>query len=264
MKTIVWAGVVLLFAASTTTVRADEWSKTYTVVGKPELRVDTNDGSVSVTTWDRNAIEARVSTEGWRIGPDEVRIRESQSGVSVDLDVHVPNRHEWGIGGHRRVSIELKVPHEDSLDIRTGDGNISLEDVKGDVRLHSGDGRIEGTGLDGSLEARSGDGNIRVRGRFDVIRLETGDGQISAEAESGSKMGSEWSARSGDGSITLRVPGDLNAQLDLHTGDGHITLDFPVTVSGSMSHSTIRGQLNAGGPTLSVHTGDGSIRLEKL
>src|SRR5271157_662612 len=262
MKMILLAGFVVLLAAGMATVRADDWSKTYTVTGKPELRVDTNDGNVSVTTWDRDKIEATVSTEGWRIGPDDVRIRESQSGASVDLDVHVPNR--WGIGGHRRVSIELKVPREDSVDIHTGDGSISLEDVKGDLRLHSGDGRIEGTGLDGRLEAKSGDGNIRVRGRFDVVRLETGDGQINAEAGSGSKMASDWSARSGDGSINLRVPGDLNAQLDLHTGDGHITLDFPVTVSGSVSRSTIRGQLNGGGPTLTVHTGDGSIRLEKL
>ena len=258
----VWAGIGLLFVASTVTVRADEWSKTYTVAGKPELRVDTNDGNVSVTAWNRDKIEARVSAEGWRIGPDEVRISESQSGASVNLSVHVPNR--WGLGTHRRVSIDLKVPREDSVDIHTGDGNISLEDVKGDLRLRSGDGRIEGTGLDGRLEAKSGDGSIEVRGRFDVMELETGDGHINAEAGSGSKMASDWSARSGDGSITLRVPADLNAQLDLHTGDGHISLDFPVTVSGSLSHSTIRGQLNAGGPTLTVHTGDGSIRLEKL
>jgi DUF4097 and DUF4098 domain-containing protein YvlB len=263
MKMMVLTGFVFLFVSGTATVRADDWSKTYTVTGKPELRVDTNDGNVSVTTWDRDKIEARVSTEGWRIGPDDVRIRESQSGARVDLDVHVPNSH-WSIGVHRRVSIELKVPREDNVAIHTGDGNISLEDVKGDLRLRSGDGRIEGTGLDGSLEAKSGDGNIRVRGRFDMIQLETGDGQINAEAGSGSKMASDWSARSGDGSINLRVPGDLNAQLDLHTGDGHITLDFPVTVSGSVSRSTIRGQLNGGGPTLTVHTGDGSIRLEKL
>jgi len=262
MKSIVLAAVVLMFAAVAATVRADDWSKTYTVTGKPELRIDTNDGNVSVTTWDRSQIEARVSTEGWRIGEDEVRIRESQSGASVDLDVHVPNR--WGIGGRRRVSIELKVPREDSLNIHTGDGNISLEDVKGDLRLRSGDRRIEGAGLEGDLEAKSGDGNIRVRGRFDVLRLETGDGQINAEAGPGSRVASDWSARSGDGSINLRVPGNLNAQLDLHTGDGHITLDFPVTLSGTMSRSTIRGQLNGGGPTLMVHTGDGSIRLEKL
>jgi DUF4097 and DUF4098 domain-containing protein YvlB len=262
MRKKVSAGLILLFAVLTVAARADDWSKTYMVTGKPELRVDTNDGNVEVTVWDRSEIQARVSTQGWRIGPDDVRIHESQSGNSVDLDVHVPNLH-WSVG-RRQVSVELKVPRQDDVNIHTGDGNISVEDVKGELRLQSGDGRIEGVGLDGSLEAKSGDGGIRVRGRFDVMRLETGDGRIDAEAASGSKMASDWSARSGDGSVVLRLPADLSAELDLHTGDGHITLDFPVTVSGSLSRSTIRGKLNGGGPTLTVHTGDGSIRLEKI
>jgi DUF4097 and DUF4098 domain-containing protein YvlB len=262
MRQKIAAGLILLFAVLTATARADEWSKTYTVTGTPELRVTTNDGNVQLTVWDRKEVQARVTTEGWRISPDEVRIGESQSGNSVELDVHVPNMH-WS-SGRRHVLVELKVPRQDNLDIHTGDGNITVEDVKGELRLHSGDGRIEGVALDGSLEAKSGDGNIRVRGRFDVMRLETGDGHIDAEAASGSKMTSDWSARSGDGSVTLRLPADLSADLDLHTGDGHITLDFPVTVSGSLSRSTIRGKLNGGGPMLTVHTGDGSIRLEKL
>jgi hypothetical protein len=103
-----------------------------------------------------------------------------------------------------------------------------------------------------------------VRGRFELLDLRTGDGGIEAEAEAGSKMGGAWSLRSGDGGITLRVPADLSADLDAHTGDGHITVDLPVTVAGSISNSTVRGKLGAGGPPLRVQTGDGSIRLQKL
>src|SRR6202044_2327331 len=42
--------------------QADEWSKTYTLTGKPDLRVDTSDANIHVTTWDQNTIEARVTT----------------------------------------------------------------------------------------------------------------------------------------------------------------------------------------------------------
>jgi hypothetical protein len=55
----------------------------------------------------------------------------------------------------------------------------------------------------------------------------------------------------------------MNADLDLHTGDGHITLDLPITVQGQVGDKNIRGKLNAGGNSLRIHTGDGSIRLEK-
>jgi DUF4097 and DUF4098 domain-containing protein YvlB len=70
--------------------------------------------------------------------------------------------------------------------------------------------------------------------------------------------------KSGDGSITLRLPSDLNANLEARTGDGNITLDFPIQVSGSLSHSAVHGKLNAGGNTLSVTSGDGSIHIEKI
>ena len=52
--------------------------------------------------------------------------------------------------------------------------------------------------------------------------------------------------------------------LDAHTGDGNITLDIPIKVSGSLSHSSVHGKLNDGGPTLSISSGDGSIHLAKL
>jgi hypothetical protein len=77
-------------------------------------------------------------------------------------------------------------------------------------------------------------------------------------------MTGAWSLRSGDGGITLRVPEDLSADLDAHTGDGRITVDLPVTVAGSISTSSVRGKLGAGGPLLRVQTGDGSIRLQRL
>jgi hypothetical protein len=51
--------------------------------------------------------------------------------------------------------------------------------------------------------------------------------------------------------------------VDLKTGDGHISLDLPVTVEGQLAHNSIRGKLNGGGNLLSIHTGDGSIRLER-
>jgi hypothetical protein len=37
-----------------------------------------------------------------------------------------------------------------------------------------------------------------------------------------------------------------------------------VTVAGSISTSSLRGKLGAGGPPLRVQTGDGSIRLQQL
>jgi hypothetical protein len=61
----------------------------------------------------------------------------------------------------------------------------------------------------------------------------------------------------------LQVPDSFSADLDLRTGDGHIDLDLPVTVEGRLGSNNIRGKLNGGGKPLTIHTGDGSIRLQK-
>ncbi len=275
------AGIALGAAAAP--ARADDWSKTYQVNGHAQLRVMTSDGDVSITGGNQNQIDAHVTTQGWKIGPNDVQIVESQSGNNVSIEVRVPHWNFSFFGGHNRsIHVDLRVPQSLDLDVRTsdgnvvaqgvsgkiqidtGDGNVTANNIRGDIRMHTGDGHIEGHSFDGSLDADTGDGNLRVDGRFDALVLKTGDGSIDAQVSNGSKVANGWNLHSGDGHITLRLPGDLNAYLDARTGDGSITLDVPIQVSGSLSHSAVRGKLNAGGGTVAITSGDGSIHVEKL
>jgi DUF4097 and DUF4098 domain-containing protein YvlB len=277
------AGLILATLAIASPARAEDWSKSYKLSGRPNLRVITNDGHVDLYTRDGGQIDAHVTTRGWPISDSGVKITESQSGNEVTLEVHVPSFHFSFGWNNRSVRIELHVPRDADFDVETGDGSVTSQafngklristgdgsitatGLKGEVRLHSGDGHIDGDELDGALHADSGDGHIRVRGRFDKLTLESGDGSVTAEAASGSKIQDGWSLRSGDGSVTVRLPDGLNADLDAHTGDGSISLDgFSVTVSGTISRSTVRGKIGSGGPPLMVRTGDGSIHIEKM
>jgi DUF4097 and DUF4098 domain-containing protein YvlB len=285
-RAIYLGGVLAVVAAGAMTAapaRADEWSKTYQINTRADLQVTTDDGDVTITSADQKQIDAHVTTVGWKIGPGDVRIEESQNGDHVTVSVKLPHMN-WHIFGsnHRSLRVELRVPRELDLDVHTGDGNVAMQPVagrihvdtgdgnvsasglRGDIRMHSGDGHIEGTNFDGSLDVNTGDGRINVRGRFDTLNLKTGDGSIEAEAANGSKIASSWTLHSGDGHINLRLPADFHADLDAHTGDGHITLDIPVSVNGSLSRSSIHGKLNGGGGALNLSSGDGSIHVDKL
>jgi len=77
-------------------------------------------------------------------------------------------------------------------------------------------------------------------------------------------MAGDWALRSGDGSVTLRLPEAFAADLEIHTSDGHIDLGFPITVTGRMGSHEIKGKINGGGGLLSMRTGDGSIHVQKL
>jgi hypothetical protein len=276
-----WLAVVggLAFAVAVP-AGADEWSRQYAVKGRPDVHVRTDDGSVRIEPGAAPEVVARVTTIGWKIGPGDVVIRESQTADRVDIEVRLPKVNvSWG---NRKIDVTLSVPAEADLEVHTGDGaidahglsgslrfstgdgKITLDALSGDVKLHTGDGNIAATALAGRLAADTGDGDVDIRGRFTGLDVRTGDGNVAAAVAPGSKVESPWSVRTGDGNVTLRLPNGLDATLDAHTGDGGITLDKPIAVTGEVKENRVRGQLGAGGPALTVHTGDGRIRLEGM
>lgn len=242
-------------------LQAADWSKKYTLSGKADLRVETNDASVDVRSGDVNWIEARVTTIGWRIDSSEVNVVESQTGNLVNIGVRVP-REFFGIG-NRSAHIDLIVPRQLTAVIRTADGHITADGLAGDIRLSSGDGKIDAQRMDGLLDAATGDGRMEIGGRFDRLNLKTHDGHVALKIADGSKLTGPWRIQTGDGSVDIGVGDKLNADLDAHTGDGSITVDVPVTISQRRGESTFRGKLNGGGEALVVRTGDGSIHIRR-
>ena len=288
-----------LLAVSAVAAHAEDVTKSFVVTGRANVRAETNDGSVRVTTGDSKQVEFRVEYQGYELGKN-LRIDARQDGDKVEVVARITGH--WGFSfGHntRRLHIEVRMPREADLQVETGDGSvqvesingtvsvhtgdgsvkanslngtidlhtndgsITVENLKGDMRLRTGDGSIEARDLDGKVEADSGDGHIRIAGRFDGLNVKTGDGSVDTRVQPGSKMASSWTIRTGDGSVDLVLPSDFQTNIDASTGDGHISLGIPVTVEGTFSNSQIHGKMNGGGQPLTIHTGDGSIRLSK-
>ncbi len=279
--------------------QAEDWTKSYTVSGRAQVRVDTNDGAVQIYTGDTKQVDFRVLYDGYEMNKT-LHVDSRQDGDSVQINARV-NGH-WGFSwgnNHRNIRIEVHMPKDADLqidtgdgsvttqsvngkvkihtgdgsvraqevsgdvDIDTGDGSITVDGAKGEIRLRTGDGHIDARNLDGKVDAMSGDGHIKLDGRLDALSVKTGDGSIDARLQPGSKVNSSWSIRTGDGSVDIVLPADLQANIDASTNDGHISLGIPVTVEGTFSNSQIHGKMNGGGQPLVIHTGDGSIRLSK-
>jgi len=288
-----------LLAVSAAAASAEDVTKSFAVSGRANVRVETNDGSVRVTSGDAKQVEFRVEYQGYEMGKT-LRVDAHQDGDKVQLTARVTGHwgFSWG-GNSRRLHIEVRMPREADLQVETGDGSvqaesingtvnvhtgdgsvkanslsgtidlhtndgsITVESLKGEMRLRTGDGSIEARDLDGKVEADSGDGHIRIAGRFDALNVKTGDGSVNTRVLPGSKMATSWTIRTGDGSVDLVLPSDFQTNIDASTGDGHISLGVPVTVEGTFSNSQIHGKMNGGGQQLTIHTGDGSIRLSK-
>lgn len=275
---VMMAGLLALGLA--TAARAEELTKTYPISGRARVRVETDDGSVRVSTGDIKQVEIRVDYSGYKLDRD-LQVNTSQSGDAVDISVKTRGTFfSWGVH-HASLRVEIHMPREADLTVRSGDGSIEVDSINGNVdltagdghitaqglrgssRFHTGDGHIEARGLDGQVDASSGDGHISLQGRFDSLRIKTGDGSVTARADTGSRVNDAWSITTGDGSVDLEIPGDLHANIEASTHDGHISMGLPITVEGTFSSSRIQGKLNGGGQTVSIRTGDGSIHLNK-
>lgn len=256
-KICVWllvAGLGGLSAAS-----AEELDKKWTVGNHPELRVEAGDASIDIQGSDTDAVSAKLVTEGRKIGYGGVELIEHQSDSALDLRIQEP--HESFGWGHHSVRLMLVVPKNLTAVVKTGDGSIHLASLAGKLRADTGDGSVEGVGLNGALDGHTGDGSMHLAGVFTELRLRTGDGSITVTADSGSKVNMGWELTSGDGSISVKVPKDLAADVDLRTGDGHINANLPITVSDLTGRREVRGKLNGGGAPISIRTGDGSISI---
>jgi hypothetical protein len=90
----------------------------HTVSGKPNLRIETSDANIRVTTWDQNTIEAKVETSRYKIGEGGIRVDERQTGDSVEIEVRFPHHNfnvEWG---QHRVDVIIQMPREGPVNLR--------------------------------------------------------------------------------------------------------------------------------------------------
>lgn len=263
--------------------------KRFTISGEPQLSLRTFDGSIQVRSWDRNEVLVEIE----RRGPDmqaaeAIVVNATQDGNRIVVEAPEPRvrREVIHFGSWQSPSVNLIVtaPRRLTLEARTGDGSITADDLAGTVALNSGDGSIRATRIDGRVtahtgdgsiqiteaagrvEADSGDGSIELGGRFEGVDVRTGDGSVRVDVLDGSIMKSDWNIGTGDGTISLRVPGNIDAEIDAHSGDGRVHADGVSNAEKSGDdddRGTLRGRFGKGGRVLRLRSGDGSIDISR-
>src|SRR5207247_8556835 len=112
------------------------------------------------------------------------------------------------------------------------------------LEVEHGSGDIEATNTSGdqvSFETGSGNVDVALVTTFRSLRIETGSGDV-----------------------TLKVPQTLGAQVDLDTGSGDIDLGGLTLQVRRLEPEHITRPLADGSGRLSVETGSGNVRLQKL
>lgn len=279
---------VAAIALSASAQSENHWDKTYTVSGAPSLVLTTGDSNLNIKSCgDCKTVRIYVDAENRKLS--DYRLEEEQSGDTIHfllkekthagMRVHV----SWHASS---VSVQVETPAnltlhaetEDgnldasglngSISLRSSDGRQTIADVSGALKVDSSDGSIELRNIAGTLDAHTSDGNLNISGKLDGLNVTTSDGKVDLVLAGGSSLKSDSVLHSSDGTVTVRLPKDFSANLDVSTLDGKIDCNLPLTLdgfhsSGGSEHS-VRGKLNAGGPLFSIHTSDGTVHLLSL
>ena len=204
--------------------------------GRPgKVTLDTFDGAIAVHAWDRPDVEVVVEKQAQDDARlQDIAVEKSQDGDNVSLRVRGPSvAGDSGvvIGMHFSPSARLRVavPKATALELRSGDGSITVEEITGAVSLRTDDGSIVASRLSGDVLARTDDGSIRFReitGKLDVetgdgsvvvngtfthLRAKTGDGSVRLAVEPGSRVDDDWTVETRDGSVEVRLPEAVDA-----------------------------------------------------
>jgi DUF4097 and DUF4098 domain-containing protein YvlB len=267
-------------------------TRTFAVTGEPDLTLETFDGAIEIHSWDRNDVEVEIEKRAIdQALLDQISIEAEQQGDRIVLRVKGPETIQpRGITVGVRISptarLRVAVPRRLTLQARTGDGAIRVENLEGRLAFRTGDGSVTAERLSGDIEVRTEDGSIRMEkadGRLDlettdgsitldarptVLRAKTGDGSIRVEIRGDTGMSDAWDISTSDGSITLMLPANFNADIDAETSDGAVRSSHPglrEVASDSERperRRELRTKMGEGGRVLRVRTADGSIRFE--
>ena len=274
----------------------------YTYDLQPSGRIDAEsfNGAIEIAGWDQNKVEITGtkygSTEERR---DAVKIDVHNTPNSVEIRAVKPSSFQGNMGARFTMHVprgaaigrvdtsngDIKVRDvSTAAHLTTSNGPITVANVGGDVDAHSSNGALSAEAIGGGATLKTSNGHVRAEGIGGPLEAETTNSGISVRLDKapasatklktmngsieltlGSAPKGDIRAETMNSGITLRLPDNTGAHVVADTSNGSISSDFSVAAKpGEDEEKThLDGTIGSGGPTITLTTGNGAIRILK-
>jgi hypothetical protein len=203
------------------------------------------------------------------------------------------------IGGDKQIllAFHVVVPRRCNVTVRAREGSATIGNLTGQITAQLDKGTIFCRTIDGTVRADTGVGDIVVsrcsgaltahvrQGSIRVgtiggpaeltnatgdIEVMTAAAAITARAELGNigvtfprDVSGDAKLTTAAGNIVAKIEPGANCLIDASAVFGTVTSRLPInTEVGVVSRRRLVGQLNRGGPVLTLHSGGGSVQIE--
>lgn len=214
-------------------------------------------GHVDITAEDRASVLAEVRPLD---GSEASRQAAENTQISLDGDtlaIRVPEQNGWGFRRSGKLHVVVRVPADSTLACHLGSGDLNATGryAAAQVKLSSGDLRLDDVTGDATLESASGDQTVKHVGGS--LRITTASGDIRV-----GDVTSDVIADAASGDITIRAAGG-SASVKTASGDIEVgTLRSGEARINSASGDVAVGVLAGTGVWLDVNTAAGKTRNE--
>lgn len=252
MRTLAISAAMVVLAAATAAAqtRADfHWARA--LPAGSEVRIHNISGDVAVVPSTSGNVEV-IGHPSAHADPDlHVVVAEGSHGIDVCVVRADDECDDSGIHGHHDhwgreegdIDLRVAVPGNLQVSANSISGDVSVDGAQGDVRAHTVSGDVKLQHLRASsLTANSVSGDVEAQ--LDAL---TGRGDLAF--------------RSVSGDVTLEVPHNFDADLQLSTVSGDLSSDFPVTLNGGFGRRRIDARIGNGGRRLDISTVSGDVRI---
>ncbi len=187
---------------------------------------------------------------------DDLTYELSQDGNTVTIDIDIEGA--GFIGESPGAELDITVPPQTELDIRTSNGAVNGNGTHGIAKVETSNGKIEFKNASGDFDLRTSNGSLNLSDFSGQVDGETSNGRI--EFEGNLTDGSENRLTTSNGRIDVEFDAEPNIDLDAETSNGDIDCDFPITATVTGDDRLV-GTIGAGGTKLDLSTSNGDITI---
>ena len=245
-----------------------------------EVRLEPGTGSDVVVEVTRGGDDGRrldVSASGGRLrivypASDIVYRagREGRSSTTLSVREDGTFGGDWGRGGRRvrvrtsgsgmeaHADLRVQVPPGKRVEVHLALGDVTVENVDGDLRLDVHSASIRTSGTKGRLSLDAGSGSVRVDDAEGELEVDTGSGSTSVTRFSGQLVNVD----AGSGSVTLREVTASRVSVDVGSGSVRAEALGTDDLSVETGSGGVEVALTKVPKDTEIDTGSGSVRIE--
>ena len=308
-KLIILVGVALLFGATMIALsvhphrversessswdkNSKKFEKTFSVHPDGKLIIDADEGDMTITGSDSQAVIVRVTARGSDDQLGRLNVIFDQDGNTVKTVCRVKHRFlNFSVTESFNIHIDVQLPRAFNLNLQTSGGDIVVHDVKGTIQGETSGGNLDIADAEGNVKMGTSGGNVSLVHSTGEFALETSGGNMEGERVTGSIHmetsggnielrnidGKLYASTSGGnirvsmkdnkgidlsssgGNLLVRLPKSISADVQAESSGGDVNCDF--SFNGKLREGSLNGTINGGGNLIKLETSGGDITI---